>query len=85
METASFLQSAEIIEITKVCTKCGENKPVSCYKSRRSLVGDIDHNHKTGKLRGILCSLCNSAIGQLRESEDILLSAISYLSKYRRE
>lgn len=41
----------------------------------------IDHNHKTGIVRGILCRLCNQAIGMLKESKPIMLSAIAYIEK----
>lgn len=39
----------------------------------------VDHDHSTGKVRGLLCSACNTAIGLLKESEDILKSATDYL------
>lgn len=39
----------------------------------------IDHNHKTGKFRGILCKTCNRAIGMLRDSPSILRRAAEYL------
>ena len=39
----------------------------------------IDHDHKTGRIRGLLCRKCNTAIGLLRESESNLLRAITYL------
>ncbi len=39
----------------------------------------VDHCHKTGKIRGLLCKLCNSLIGFSRDSEGILRSAIDYL------
>ena len=41
----------------------------------------VDHCHKTGKLRGLLCSRCNLALGLLNDSSDILYKAISYLDK----
>jgi hypothetical protein len=40
----------------------------------------VDHDHETGKVRGLLCSPCNSAIGQLQECPETMLRAISYLS-----
>ena len=42
----------------------------------------VDHNHDTGELRGLLCSLCNTALGFFNDSKDILLEAIKYLEKY---
>jgi len=39
----------------------------------------IDHNHKTGEVRGLLCQLCNTGLGMFRDSEDLLISAIKYL------
>jgi hypothetical protein len=41
-----------------------------------------DHNHETGKLRDLLCSSCNLLLGNCRENEEILLSAIRYLRKH---
>jgi len=42
----------------------------------------IDHNHKTGELRGLLCPRCNSAIGLFAEDPHRLSAAINYLGKY---
>ena len=39
----------------------------------------IDHNHKTGKVRGILCPKCNNLLGMCNDDIKILESAISYL------
>lgn len=39
----------------------------------------IDHNHNTGKIRGLLCLKCNSAIGKFKDSIEILQEAIKYL------
>ena len=40
---------------------------------------DIDHNHKTGEVRGILCSNCNVAIGLLKEDTKLIKKALLYL------
>ena len=40
----------------------------------------IDHNHVTGKVRGILCKSCNLLIGNAKDNVDILKSAIVYLT-----
>ena len=42
----------------------------------------IDHDHKTGKVRGILCTKCNTILGMANDNEEILLSAVSYLKSF---
>lgn len=39
----------------------------------------IDHNHETGIIRGVLCRKCNSGLGLLQDSVEILKKAIRYL------
>lgn len=39
----------------------------------------IDHDHKTGKVRGLLCMRCNLLIGYAKDDIEILSSAIDYL------
>lgn len=39
----------------------------------------VDHCHETGKVRGILCPGCNTAIGQFEDDLDIINRAIHYL------
>jgi hypothetical protein len=41
----------------------------------------IDHDHETGKVRGILCSSCNFAIGYLKDNSALCLRAAKYLTE----
>lgn len=41
----------------------------------------VDHNHKTGEVRGLLCHNCNRALGLLHDDIGALQSAISYLGR----
>lgn len=43
----------------------------------------VDHCHITSKIRGLLCSQCNSGLGYFKDSESTLLEAIEYLKKSR--
>lgn len=43
----------------------------------------IDHCHKTGNVRGLLCDRCNRGLGMLREDVTILEAAVSYLAQHR--
>jgi hypothetical protein len=58
------------------CEICGEHKD----KFKRNL--DVDHDHITGEARGLLCTQCNSGIGKLKDSIEMLEKALLYLKKY---
>jgi hypothetical protein len=58
-----------------------------CGKELCTLLNDvskacIDHNHTTGKIRGILCHSCNKGVGLLQDSPEILQNAINYLQEF---
>jgi hypothetical protein len=45
----------------------------------RKRTWSIDHCHKTGRVRGLLCNHCNSALGHARDNPSILRALASYL------
>ena len=57
------------------CVICGRHQS----ELKRSLC--VDHDHKTGKVRGLLCFNCNMAIGFLDDNKQSLKNAISYLEQ----
>lgn len=44
----------------------------------------VDHCHRSGQVRGLLCQGCNSGLGAFRDRDDLLESAYHYLQETRR-
>lgn len=45
----------------------------------------VDHDHKTGKIRGLLCQSCNLILGYAKDNIEILKEAICYLKERNNE
>jgi len=50
-------------------------------QTNKNLKVHIDHNHKTGDIRGLLCGKCNSGLGMFKDKPSILENALSYLNE----
>lgn len=61
----------------KVCAIC---EKLESIKSRDGVIRPlaVDHDHDTGKVRGLLCSACNSGVGYFKESPGLLKTAAAY-------
>jgi hypothetical protein len=58
------------------CAICG-----LLEKEHRNKVLNVDHNHVTKKVRGLLCNNCNRGIGHLKDSISNLQKALEYLKE----
>lgn len=69
-----------LLEQNSVCRICKEPEKVYKKKGVQSL--SVDHNHITGKVRGLLCFRCNRGIGLFKENRETFKSAMEYLEMY---
>ena len=61
-----------------VCKMCKERRPQTMKNGKlRDL--HIDHNHVTGRIRGLLCTYCNNSLGMLEESIVRFFRGIIYI------
>lgn len=62
------------------CAIC--SKPLSLVAHETIETAYVDHDHYTGKVRGILCRVCNVGLGHLGDSVQHLQNAINYLKEH---
>ena len=61
------------------CLICGCPETASRNGKTKNLA--VDHNHITGKIRGLLCQKCNQALGLLSENPVVIKSLLEYIIK----
>jgi hypothetical protein len=61
-----------------VCAICGKPETAKSNRGEVKLLA-VDHDHRTGKIRGLLCAKCNTGVGNFDENESLLVKAIRYL------
>lgn len=66
-----------------VCAACGNPEDKVIRGSLSWLA--VDHDHKTGKVRGLLCQSCNLALGLLKEDLGRIVGLAGYLAAYQRD
>lgn len=67
------------IEVYNNLVKIQNNECAICYQSQENKRLYIDHDHISGKIRGLLCQKCNSALGLFNDCEQTITQALNYL------
>lgn len=62
-------------EQTGSCALCDKHQS----EQRKAMA--VDHDHKTGEIRALLCHNCNVGLGNFQDNQDLLQKAINYLNK----
>lgn len=83
----SFLKSVYGVTLNKykemfdaqggLCAICGEPETAK-YRGKTKRL-NVDHCHKTRRIRGLLCNSCNRGIGFLKDDPKVCISAYNYL------
>jgi hypothetical protein len=53
-----------------------------CAVCREREAKQVDHDHRTGEIRGIVCLHCNAAMGAFHDDPDLIRRAIEYVKRH---
>lgn len=73
--------SSMAINQNNCCAIC--NKPETTFLNGKQRKLAVDHDHKTGKIRELLCGDCNTTLGKLNEDIELFNKFIKYLEKHK--
>lgn len=62
-----------------LCAICQQPETATCKGTVKFLA--VDHCHKTGRIRGLLCTDCNTSLGKFKDNPQRFINAANYLLK----
>lgn len=81
----SFADKAKMFEgQSGKCAVCGDDLVLGWYSPKNRHSACVDHDHKTGKVRGLLCGHCNKALGFLCEDPERVAALERYIDFHGR-
>ena len=71
-------QAADLLsQHNGICALCGADSP------RAKTGWHVDHDHRTGKVRDILCHRCNVGLGAFGDDDELMRKAAEYVTRHR--
>lgn len=65
--------------------KCAGCESQFSHPTRKDMIfgfrPEVDHDHKTGKVRGLLCRKCNDLLGKIKDNQELLQALDRYLQR----
>ena len=71
-----------LISQNSSCAICSSTVPYPSLPERKTFC--VDHDHETGKIRGLLCMPCNRSLGQFKDDATILRNADDYIDFHKK-
>jgi hypothetical protein len=65
------------------CAICKQYETKVNSKSKETLMLSVDHSHRTGKVRALLCNRCNRGLGYFKDNPEFCISAANYLTEHK--
>lgn len=66
-----------------LCANIGCSKPITAPSHENKSTFAVDHNHQTGKVRGLLCIRCNCMLGHIEKNLSLVPGMMNYLNLHR--
>lgn len=64
---------------TGLCAICKEKETTHSHKGKEPQYLAVDHNHTTGKIRGLLCFKCNTTLHYFEKNKEVIINIENYL------
>lgn len=71
-----------LVEQNNLCKLCGKAEASVDHRTKKIRRLAVDHCHNSSKVRALLCSQCNKALGNFKDDISLLTKAIEYIKSY---
>jgi hypothetical protein len=73
---------AMLIQQNQVCAVCEQPEKLVHHATKQISPLSVDHCHKTGKVRALLCNRCNTTLGKVADDPNLLDKLSAYLRSH---